>query len=69
MRPSSEFLRQGAYAKKQLFSGFLPLRWSHGSRFELAARLVREYSPDGTVLDYGCGDGTFLALLADPIGN
>lgn len=37
------------------------MAWSHGSRFTLAAELA-EGSRGGQVLDYGCGDGTFLAL-------
>jgi SAM-dependent methyltransferase len=36
--------------------------WSHGSRFALARRLV-EPSEGGRLLDYGCGDGTFAAMI------
>ena len=35
--------------------------WSHGSRFRLAARLAAA-AAGGRLLDYGCGDGTFIAL-------
>jgi 2-polyprenyl-3-methyl-5-hydroxy-6-metoxy-1,4-benzoquinol methylase len=40
------------------------VRWSHGSRFELGRALVAP-SAGGRLLDYGCGDGTFLALVHD----
>jgi 2-polyprenyl-3-methyl-5-hydroxy-6-metoxy-1,4-benzoquinol methylase len=54
----------GAYAKKQIHSPSRLVRWSHGSRFELARALVAP-SAGGRLLDYGCGDGTFLALVHD----
>jgi SAM-dependent methyltransferase len=36
--------------------------WSHGSRFELARQLVSARA-GGSLLDYGCGDGTFVAMV------
>jgi 2-polyprenyl-3-methyl-5-hydroxy-6-metoxy-1,4-benzoquinol methylase len=36
--------------------------WSHGSRFRLAARLAAAAGAGGRLLDYGCGDGTFIGL-------
>jgi SAM-dependent methyltransferase len=36
--------------------------WSHGSRFDLARRLVAP-GAGGRLLDYGCGDGTFVAMV------
>lgn len=57
-------LRGGAYARKQLFGGVSVLRWSHGSRFRVARRLVEPYA-GRRILDYGCGDGTFLATVRD----
>jgi 2-polyprenyl-3-methyl-5-hydroxy-6-metoxy-1,4-benzoquinol methylase len=54
----------GAYAKKQIHSPSRLVRWSHGSRFELGRALVAPAAP-GRLLDYGCGDGTFLALVHD----
>jgi SAM-dependent methyltransferase len=36
--------------------------WSHGSRFDLARRLVGARA-GGRLLDYGCGDGTFVAMV------
>jgi SAM-dependent methyltransferase len=38
--------------------------WSHGSRFDLARRLVAP-GAGGALLDYGCGDGTFVAMVHD----
>jgi 2-polyprenyl-3-methyl-5-hydroxy-6-metoxy-1,4-benzoquinol methylase len=35
--------------------------WSHGSRFRLAAELASA-GAGRRLLDYGCGDGTFIAL-------
>ena len=56
-------LRSGEYARKQLFGRGL-IGWSHARRFQAARRMVRPYA--GTpLLDYGCGDGTFLALVRD----
>jgi SAM-dependent methyltransferase len=57
-------LRGGTYARRQLFGGLQLMRWSHGSRFRTARRLVEPYA-GRPLLDYGCGDGTFLATVAD----
>ena len=38
------------------------MAWSHGSRFDLARRLVAARA-GGRLLDYGCGDGTFVAMV------
>lgn len=38
------------------------IRWSHRSRFRLGLSLMGESV--GRVLDYGCGDGTFLTMAA-----
>ena len=38
------------------------MAWSHGSRFDLARRLVAA-GQGGRLLDYGCGDGTFVAMV------
>ena len=53
----------GNYEKKQLRSPSRLVRWSHGSRFACAEELVRDLGARA-VLDYGCGDGTFLQLVA-----
>ena len=54
----------GHYARKQLLSSSALVRWSHGSRFRLARELVAPLA-GRRLLDYGCGDGTFLALVQD----
>lgn len=52
----------GTYARKQIFSRSRLVAWSHGSRFEMARRLVSP-AAGGRLLDYGCGDGTFAAMV------
>jgi 2-polyprenyl-3-methyl-5-hydroxy-6-metoxy-1,4-benzoquinol methylase len=42
--------------------------WSHGSRFRLAGRLASA-AAGGRLLDYGCGDGTFIALTHGTFGT
>jgi len=54
-------IEDGHYAKKQLFSRDRLVAWSHSRRFETAVSLASEFAGK-RVLDYGCGDGTFLAL-------
>jgi len=53
-------LQGGSYAKKQLFGASSLLKFSHGGRFKVARELASMYAGK-RVLDYGCGDGTFLA--------
>jgi SAM-dependent methyltransferase len=55
-------LRAGHYAAKQIFCRDRLIAWSHRRRFELGLTLARTLTGK-RVLDYGCGDGTFLALL------
>jgi SAM-dependent methyltransferase len=59
---NDDLLRDGDYARKQIYCPSRVVRWSHGSRFELARRLVAPYA-GGRLLDYGCGDGTFVAMV------
>jgi 2-polyprenyl-3-methyl-5-hydroxy-6-metoxy-1,4-benzoquinol methylase len=54
----------GHYAKKQLLCDNAIIAWSHQSRFTLARKLVEPYAGK-KLLDYGCGDGTFLAEVYD----
>ena len=56
-------IRSGYYARNQLESRSWLISWSHQGRFRTGLRLAREIG--GTrLLDYGCGDGTFLGFLA-----
>jgi SAM-dependent methyltransferase len=54
-------LRDGDYARKQLYCPSAVVRWSHGRRFDVARRLAGRRA-GGRLLDYGCGDGTFVAI-------
>ncbi len=54
----------GPYARKQLFSSSRLVAFSHGARFRMARSLAEPYA-GRRLLDYGCGDGTFLALVHD----
>ncbi len=60
------FEESGAYARKQLFSSSRLLKWSHGARFEAGVRLAERFGAS-RLLDYGCGDGTYLAAVSDKI--
>ena len=40
----------------------LSIRWTHRSRYEMGLRLAATFRGK-RLLDYGCGDGTFLAML------
>ncbi|GEM_PF-464512 len=55
-------LTSGHYAQKQLFSRNNLIGWSHRRRFAVALELAPIFAGK-KILDYGCGDGTFLALL------
>jgi 2-polyprenyl-3-methyl-5-hydroxy-6-metoxy-1,4-benzoquinol methylase len=57
----NDLLESGDYARKQIYCPSRVVAWSHGSRFRLAARLA-SFAAGGRLLDYGCGDGTFMAL-------
>jgi ubiquinone/menaquinone biosynthesis C-methylase UbiE len=52
---------RGRHAQKQILSRSKLVAWSHGRRFATALALAREFGGK-RILDYGCGDGTFLAL-------
>ena len=56
-------VRAGYYAQSQMYSRSRLISWSHRGRFATGLRLAREVAGART-LDYGCGDGTFLGLLA-----
>jgi SAM-dependent methyltransferase len=51
----------GHYARKQIFSRDRLVRWSHRRRFLTALSVAEEFA-GARILDFGCGDGTFLGL-------
>jgi SAM-dependent methyltransferase len=53
---------RGHYAAKQICCGDRLISWSHRRRFATGLQLAAPLA-GGRVLDYGCGDGTFLAFL------
>ena len=68
MSDLQQAIRSGHYARQQIHGRNRLIAWSHRQRFATALRLAREFA--GTrVLDYGCGDGTFLGLLAGTDGR
>ena len=64
MSASPGEIESGHFARKQLHGGAWLITWSHRRRFELACRLAARFH-GRRLLDYGCGDGTFLAMTCD----
>lgn len=62
MRINDKSLREGFFAQKQIFSRDWLISWSHRSRFQMGLELAQQFAGK-RVLDYGCGDGSFLAML------
>lgn len=60
----SEQIAKGEYARKQLSGRAGLIGWSHERRFRTARAMVAPFA-GGRLLDYGCGDGTFLAQVSD----
>jgi glycosyltransferase involved in cell wall biosynthesis/SAM-dependent methyltransferase len=60
-------IEDGHYYRKQLGCDSSVIAWSHRARFAVGLGLIGA-SPR-RLLDYGCGDGTFLAMAADRIGT
>lgn len=54
---------EGHYWQKQLGCRSGIIAWTHRSRFERGVSLAGSH-PTATLLDYGCGDGTFLNFAA-----
>lgn len=55
-------LSKGHYARKQIFCKDWLISWSHRSRFQLGLDLAAQFAGK-RILDYGCGDGSFLMML------
>lgn len=51
----------GHYARKQILSRDKLVAWSHARRFATALTIARDFAGK-RILDFGSGDGTFLAL-------
>jgi SAM-dependent methyltransferase len=62
MKLFDDSIKAGHFARKQILSSAWLISWSHRGRFNLGLRLAQEFAGK-RLLDYGCGDGTFLALL------
>ena len=61
-------LRDGHYAAKQIFCKDRLIAWSHRRRFDTGLALAQAFHGQ-RLLDYGCGDSTFLAMLAATAGR
>lgn len=60
-----DFLKEietGVYEKKQILSKSRLISWSHKSRFNFGVAQALAHGGN-SILDYGCGDGTFLKSL------
>ncbi len=55
-------ISEGTFARKQICSPAWFIAWSHRRRFQTGLQLARPLA-GLELLDYGCGDGTFLAML------
>ena len=55
-------VRDGHYAAKQIYCRDRVVAFSHRRRFRTALELLRPFR-GRRMLDYGCGDGTLIALL------
>jgi 2-polyprenyl-3-methyl-5-hydroxy-6-metoxy-1,4-benzoquinol methylase len=61
---TSNHISAGHFARKQLHCSDPVIAWSHRRRYEVALDVIRRLRPT-KLLDYGCGDGTFLAMLSE----
>jgi SAM-dependent methyltransferase len=58
--------REVAYSRQTLDTANPVARYAHRQRYRLSLdRAAAEVPQGGTVLDYGCGEGTFLKALAE----
>jgi SAM-dependent methyltransferase len=59
-------LDDATYARKQIFSRVGLLAWSHRRRLAFGRELLAA-RPAGSLLDYGCGDGSFIDGVYDAV--
>ncbi|BDX31628.1 hypothetical protein TUM20985_21750 [Mycobacterium antarcticum] len=59
---TSTVVEDGHYYRDQIGNSNKVIAWSHRSRFVKAISLIDDDAAN--LLDYGCGDGTFLAMAA-----
>jgi len=64
MPSNQQAILAGHFAKKQLASKSRLISWSHRSRFQVALQLAEQFAGK-RLLDYGSGDGSFLAMLME----
>lgn len=57
-----DLLDGGRFASRQIYGKSGLVAWSHRRRFDFALELGRLFAGK-SILDYGCGDGTFLTML------
>lgn len=60
----NEILSTGNYYKNQQLSKSKIIAWSHALRYKTVRNMLRK-RPAKNLLDYGCGDGSFLYLNQD----
>ena len=65
MDEATAAVEDGHYYRDQIGSSNKVIAWSHTSRFMKALSLLD--AAESSILDYGCGDGTFLAMAADQV--
>jgi 2-polyprenyl-3-methyl-5-hydroxy-6-metoxy-1,4-benzoquinol methylase len=63
----TDAVTDGQYYREQIGSKSRIIAWSHRSRFNTVNRLIGSSKP--RLLDYGCGDGTLLALASGSIAE
>jgi 2-polyprenyl-3-methyl-5-hydroxy-6-metoxy-1,4-benzoquinol methylase len=57
-------IEPGYYSKKQIHCKDQLISWSHKRRFEIGLRILKDLRPQ-RLLDYGSGDGTFIAMACE----
>lgn len=61
---SKNAIRSGSFASRQIYGKTWLISWGHRRRFKVALDIARDFAGK-RICDFGCGDGTFLALLME----